>query len=135
VSAVLDLTLAINRYDHVRDLVDGTVAVEGVALRSLSFSVEEIFFRFSRFREWDVSEMSLAKYTSLRAGGDDSLIAIRSSRRACSAIRRSSSAATARSPSPGTSPAGASGCRSGRGPPRSTRAGSSPTSAASHWRA
>jgi 4,5-dihydroxyphthalate decarboxylase len=76
VSAVLDLTLAINRYDHVRDLVDGTVPVEGVALRCLSFSVEEIFFRFSRFREWDVSEMSLAKYTSLRAGGDDSLTAI-----------------------------------------------------------
>jgi 4,5-dihydroxyphthalate decarboxylase len=76
VSTVLDLTLAINRYDHVRDLVDGTVPVEGVALRCLSFSVEEIFFRFSRFREWDVSEMSLAKYTSLRAGGDDSLTAI-----------------------------------------------------------
>ena len=34
--------------------------MEGVALRCLSFSVEEIFFRFSRFREWDVSEMSLA---------------------------------------------------------------------------
>jgi 4,5-dihydroxyphthalate decarboxylase len=72
----LELTLAINRYDHVRDLVDGTVKVEGVALRCLSFSVEEIFFRFSRFREWDVSEMSLAKYSSLRAAGDDSLTAI-----------------------------------------------------------
>jgi 4,5-dihydroxyphthalate decarboxylase len=76
VTAVLDLTLAINRYDHVRDLVDGAVGVEGVALRCLSFDVEEIFFRFSRFREWDVSEMSLGKYTSLRASGDDSLIAI-----------------------------------------------------------
>jgi 4,5-dihydroxyphthalate decarboxylase len=73
---VLELTLAINRYDHVRDLVDGRVPVEGVALRCLEFSVEEIFFRFPRFREWDVSELSLAKYTSLRAAGDDSLIAI-----------------------------------------------------------
>jgi 4,5-dihydroxyphthalate decarboxylase len=76
VTAVLELTLAINRYDHVRDLVDGAVGVEGVALRCLHFDVEEIFFRFSRFREWDVSEMSLGKYTSLRASGDDSLIAI-----------------------------------------------------------
>jgi 4,5-dihydroxyphthalate decarboxylase len=73
---VLELTLAVNRYDHVRDLVDGRVPVEGIALRCLEYSVEEIFFRFPRFREWDVSELSLAKYASLRAAGDDSLIAI-----------------------------------------------------------
>jgi 4,5-dihydroxyphthalate decarboxylase len=73
---VLELTLAVNRYDHVRDLVDGRVPVEGIALRCLEYTVEEIFFRFPRFREWDVSELSLAKYASLRAAGDDSLIAI-----------------------------------------------------------
>jgi 4,5-dihydroxyphthalate decarboxylase len=70
------LTLAVNEYDHVRDLCNGTVPVEGVALNCLNFPVEEIFFRFARYREWDVSELSLAKYCSLRASGDDSLVAI-----------------------------------------------------------
>jgi 4,5-dihydroxyphthalate decarboxylase len=67
------LTLAINEYDHVRDLVAGLVPVQGVDLTCLSLPVEEIFYRFTRFREWDVSELSLAKYCALRSRGDDSL--------------------------------------------------------------
>jgi 4,5-dihydroxyphthalate decarboxylase len=70
------VTLAINDYEHTRDLCSGEVAVEGVDLTVLRYPVEEIFFRFSKFREWDVSELSLAKYCTLRAGGDDSLTAI-----------------------------------------------------------
>lgn len=70
------LTLAVHDYDHVRDLASGAVGVEGVALTVLQFPVEEIFFRFTRFREWDISELSLAKYCALRAAGDDSLVAI-----------------------------------------------------------
>jgi 4,5-dihydroxyphthalate decarboxylase len=72
----LRLTLAIGEYDHVRDLVSGEVTVEGVDLVCLQLPVEEIFFRFTVFREWDVSELSLAKYANLRAGGDDSLVAV-----------------------------------------------------------
>jgi len=72
----LPLTIAINDYDHVRDLLSGRVEAEGIALTALNFEVEEIFFRFVRFREWDISEMSMGKYVSLRAGGDDTLIAI-----------------------------------------------------------
>lgn len=72
----LELTLAINDYDHVRDLVSGAVPVEGVDLTCLSYSVEEIFFRFTLHREWHVSELSLAKYCALRAAGDTSLVAI-----------------------------------------------------------
>jgi 4,5-dihydroxyphthalate decarboxylase len=74
--ASLPLTIAINDYDHVRDLLSGRVEAEGIALTALNFEVEEIFFRFVRFREWDISEMSMGKYVSLRAGGDDSVIAI-----------------------------------------------------------
>jgi len=70
------LTLAVHDYDHVRDLASGAVPVEGVALTTVHHPVEEIFFRFTRFREWDVSELSLAKYCSLRAAGDESLVAI-----------------------------------------------------------
>jgi 4,5-dihydroxyphthalate decarboxylase len=70
------LSLAINDYDHVRDLAGGAVAVEGVELTCLHFGVEEIFFRFTHHREWDVSELSLAKFSSLRASGDTSLVGI-----------------------------------------------------------
>ena len=72
----LPLALAVNDYDHVRDLASGVVGVEGVALNCMHYPVEEIFFRFTKFREWDASELSLAKYCSLRAAGDDSLVAV-----------------------------------------------------------
>lgn len=72
----LELTLAINDYDQTRDLVTGAVPVEGIDLTCLHYPIEEIFFRFTLLREWHVSELSLAKYVSLRAAGDESLIAI-----------------------------------------------------------
>jgi 4,5-dihydroxyphthalate decarboxylase len=70
------LTLAINDSDQVRDLVAGRIPVDGLRLTCLLLPVEEIFFRFTKFREWDVSEMSLGKYCSLRGRGDDSLVGI-----------------------------------------------------------
>jgi 4,5-dihydroxyphthalate decarboxylase len=70
------ITFACADYDHVRDLASGAVTVEGVALNVVHHPVEELFFRFTRFREWEVSELSLAKYSSLRAAGDESLVAI-----------------------------------------------------------
>lgn len=60
----------------MRDLVSGRVAVSGIELTCLLLEVEEIFFRFTRYREWEVSELSLAKYCALRSRGDDSLDAI-----------------------------------------------------------
>jgi 4,5-dihydroxyphthalate decarboxylase len=72
----IPVTLALNDYDHVRDLAAGAVPVEGVRLNVVHHSVEEIFFRFTHQREWEASELSLAKFSSLRAAGDDSLVAI-----------------------------------------------------------
>jgi 4,5-dihydroxyphthalate decarboxylase len=71
------LTLAISQYDHVSDLTAGRIVPEGIKLTSLvDMPVEEIFYRFIVNREWDISEMSMAKYVSMRSQGDDSLIAI-----------------------------------------------------------
>jgi 4,5-dihydroxyphthalate decarboxylase len=70
------LTLAISRYDHVEDLVTGRIVPDGIRLTCLTLAVEEIFFRFLKYREWDVSELSFAKYASLISQGDDSLTAI-----------------------------------------------------------
>lgn len=72
----IPLTLAINDSDQVRDLVSGRVPVDGVDLTCLLYPVEEIFFRFTKFREWEVSEMSLGKFTALKSRGDTSIIGL-----------------------------------------------------------
>lgn len=72
----LRLSLAISDYDHVRDLTSGVVHAEGIELIHLDLPIEEIFYRFTKFREWDVSEMSMAKYSAMIASGDRSLCAI-----------------------------------------------------------
>ena len=61
----LRLSIAISDYDHVRDLTGGRVRPEGIELIPLNLSVEEIFYRFVSHVEWDVSELSMAKYVSL----------------------------------------------------------------------
>jgi len=72
----LGLTLALSDSDHVRDLVTGAVPVEGIDLTCLTYEVEEIFFRFTRYREWDVCELSMGKFSALRAAGDTSVVGI-----------------------------------------------------------
>ena len=72
----LPLTLAISDYDQVRDLTSGAVVPEGIELTWLNLTIEEIFYRFVSFREWHVSELSMAKYVSLLSQGDGSLTAI-----------------------------------------------------------
>jgi len=72
----IDVTLAMAYYEHVADLTSGRVRVEGVSLRWLEMPVEEIFHRFIQFREWQVSEMSMGKYVSVVAGGDDSMVGL-----------------------------------------------------------
>lgn len=61
------LSLAIGPYDHVRDLDP-----QGIDLAVQHLPVEEIFYRFTRFREWDAAEMSFAKTLALlsRPGAD-----------------------------------------------------------------
>lgn len=72
----LRLTMAISEYDHVEDLAAGRVGVEGVDLQCLRLPLEEIFYRFIKFREWDISEMSYGKYVSLVSQDDASMVAI-----------------------------------------------------------
>lgn len=72
----LALTIALADYDHTRDLASGRVPVEGIDLRCLIMPVEEIFYRALSDGEFDGSELSMAKYVSLRAQGDDRFVAI-----------------------------------------------------------
>jgi len=72
----LSLTVAFSDYDHVRDLADGRVRTPGLRLRFLDMTVPEIFGRFSKHREWEVSEFGLGKYVAHRDEGDVSIVAI-----------------------------------------------------------
>jgi 4,5-dihydroxyphthalate decarboxylase len=70
------LTLAMSEYDHVTDLVNGRVPIEGVDLTCLTLQVEEIFFRTFVYRDFDASEVSMAKFCSMISQGDNSLVGI-----------------------------------------------------------
>lgn len=72
----LKLSLGIGHYDHVMDLATGAVHCEGLELRHIDLRPEEVFHRFLKYREWDVSEVSLAKYSALVSQGDTSLVGI-----------------------------------------------------------
>ena len=70
----LQLSLAIGEYDHVRDVLDGTVPVAGVDLTVMRLPVEEIFYRSTFFREFDVSEMSFGKIIALASRDDHGFV-------------------------------------------------------------
>lgn len=75
-STRVPLTMAISDYDHTSDLSRGNVPVDGVDLTVLNLPALEIFHRFINYREWDISEMSMAKYVSMVSQGDTSITAI-----------------------------------------------------------
>jgi 4,5-dihydroxyphthalate decarboxylase len=58
----LSLSFACWDYDRTRALQDGRVRPEGIELNYVSLPVEETFYRQLRYREFDVSEMSLSSY-------------------------------------------------------------------------
>ena len=59
---LLSLTFACESYDRIRALQDGRVRPEGIDLNILALPVEETFYRQARYREFDVSEMSLSSF-------------------------------------------------------------------------
>jgi 4,5-dihydroxyphthalate decarboxylase len=73
---LLPLTLASSHYDHVTDLANGRVPVEGVALNFLDLQIEEIFFRQFNYWDFDASEVSMGKYCSLVSQGNSPIVAL-----------------------------------------------------------
>src|SRR5262245_9707399 len=67
----LALTLAHSPYDHARNL-----RPQGIDLALLELPIEEIFFRFTKFREWHASEMSFGKTVSLMAAPSPDIVPI-----------------------------------------------------------
>ena len=70
------ITLATHDYDRIRPLRDGTIQPEGISLNFLNLPVEEMFFRMSRWQEFDASEMSFGAYLISRSWPEPPFIAI-----------------------------------------------------------
>jgi len=60
----IKLAIATTDYDHFRDFRTGAVQAEGIEHIWLTLGHHEIFSRFTFNREWDVTELSFAKFTA-----------------------------------------------------------------------
>jgi 4,5-dihydroxyphthalate decarboxylase len=67
----LALSLAISPYEHTRDL-----RPQGIELNVLDLPIEEIFYRFTNYREWHASEMSFGKVISIMAREQSDIICL-----------------------------------------------------------
>lgn len=56
------IALACWDYDRTRAIADGRIRPEGLEVDYVALAPEETFFRMARFREFDVSELSLSSY-------------------------------------------------------------------------
>jgi len=72
----LHLTIATEDYDHFRDFREGAVQAEGIEHTWLMPELHEIFARFTFNREWDVSELSFAKFSTQVTRKDADIIAL-----------------------------------------------------------
>ena len=64
--ANIPLTFAISRYEHLRNLLEGTVRAEDIDFTFPRLPAEEILYRFVRYREWNVSEMALRVFAGCK---------------------------------------------------------------------
>lgn len=73
----LSLTLACGQYDHMEALSRGVVQANGIDLNVLGIqSPPEIFARMIKTNAFDISEMSLSMYFTLRSKGSFPYVAI-----------------------------------------------------------
>jgi 4,5-dihydroxyphthalate decarboxylase len=60
----LHLSIATTDYDHFRDFRLGTVTAQGIDHTWSVLGHHEVFARFTANREWDVAELSIAKFAA-----------------------------------------------------------------------
>jgi 4,5-dihydroxyphthalate decarboxylase len=72
----LQLSLAVCEYDRTRAIFNGSAKIEGCDITAVPLEPEEAFHRAFKFREFDISEISLSSYIMTTARGDAHYIAI-----------------------------------------------------------
>lgn len=74
--SLLKLSIATTDYDHFRDLRMGLVKAEGIDLNWLNLGHHECFARFTAGREFDLSELSFAKFSTQVTRKDGNIIGL-----------------------------------------------------------
>jgi 4,5-dihydroxyphthalate decarboxylase len=72
----IHLSIATTDYDHFRDFRTGQVKAQGISHTWSMLSHHEIFARFTANREWDVSELSFAKFSTQITREDPDIIGL-----------------------------------------------------------
>jgi 4,5-dihydroxyphthalate decarboxylase len=72
----LQVSLAVCDYDRTRAIFDGRAKIEGCDVAAVPLEPEEAFHRAFKFREFDISEISLSSYMIGTARGDAHYFAI-----------------------------------------------------------
>jgi 4,5-dihydroxyphthalate decarboxylase len=72
----LNLSIATTDYDHFRDFRSGAVVAEGIEPIWSNLSHHEIFARFTFDREWDVAELSFAKFMAQVSRPDADIVGL-----------------------------------------------------------
>ena len=72
----LQLSLATTDYDHFRDFRFGLVKAEGIDLNWLNLGHHECFARFTLNREFDLAELSFAKFAAQVTRPDSDIIGL-----------------------------------------------------------
>jgi 4,5-dihydroxyphthalate decarboxylase len=72
----LKLSIATTDYDHFRDFRTGAVQAEGVDHTWMTLGHHEVFARFTLNREFDVSELSFAKFMTQITRDDSDIVGL-----------------------------------------------------------
>lgn len=70
------LSVATTDYDHFRDFRTGAVRAQGIDTVWSMLSHHEVFARFTFHREWDVAELSIAKFAAQVTRDDADIIGL-----------------------------------------------------------
>lgn len=73
---LLELSIALPNNDRTRPLHDGRVTAKGIRLLPTAIHPSEMFWRQLKYKEFDISEMSLSSLTIATAGGNRDWVAI-----------------------------------------------------------
>lgn len=72
----LQISLACGDYDRTRALLDGRVQIEGCEVVAAPIEPEEAFHRAFRYKEFDVTEISMSSHMMTTARGDNDYVGI-----------------------------------------------------------
>ncbi len=73
----LNLSFAVCKYDHMRDIINKTIEPEGIDLNVMQFdNPSKIFHRATNFHEFDVCELSFGRQIALVSQNKNQMVAI-----------------------------------------------------------